>query len=132
MALINVEDFTDATLYECGVVICYEGPNTDDPLFPLQLLASSASTSDNMGGDPPAEYELKNVVIEASGAVVTTVISSRTADGEVPQQQAIIESQGGGETGIVVLSPGVEVSVDIDVAGTNTSLELRRVDETVI
>lgn len=132
MALINVEDFIEITLYECGIVVCYEGPNTDDPLFPLQLLASSASTSDSMGGDPPAEYELKNVVVEALSAVVTTVISSRTAEGEVPQQQAIIESQGGGETGIVVLSPGVEVSVDIDVAGANTSLELRRVDETVI
>jgi hypothetical protein len=132
MALINVEDLTDATLYECGVVICYEGPNTDDPLFPLQLLASSAGTSDSMGGDPPVEYELKNTVIEATGAVVTTVISSRTAEGEVPQQQAIIESQGGSEVGIVVLSPGVEVSMDIDVAGTNTSVELRRVDQTVI
>jgi hypothetical protein len=132
MALVNVEDLTDATLYECGIVVCYEGPNTDDPLFPLQLLASSASTSDSMGGDPPAEYELKNVVVEAPSAVVTTVISSRTAEGEVPQQQAIIESQGGDEVGIVVLSPGVEVSVDIDVAGTNTSLELRRVDEIVI
>jgi len=132
MGLINVEDLTIATLYECGIVICYEGPDTDDPLFPLQLLASSASTSDDMGGTPPAEYELRNRVVEAPGAVMTTTISSRTAEGEVPQQQAVIETQGGNETGIVVISPGVEVSVDIDVAGTNTSVELRRVDQTVI
>jgi len=132
MAIINPEDLTNATLYECGIVVCYEGPDTDDPLFPLQLLASSASTSDDMGGTPPAEYELKNVVVEAPGAVMTTTISSRTAEGEVPQQQAIIETNGGDEVGIVVLSPGVEVSVDIDVSGTNTSVELRRVDQTVI
>ena len=134
MALKNVEDPTSVSLYECGIVICYQGPDTDDPLFPLQLLQedASASVSDDMGGTPPAEYELFNRILEVPGAVTTTTISRSTAPGEVPQQQAILENHGADERGIVVISPGIEVSNNIDVAGADAPVELRRVDQTVV
>lgn len=99
-------------------------------LLPHQLLAQDSTTnvSDDMGGDPPASYELRSQVDE-SAAKVTTTISSSTDVNEVPQQQAVIESQGGDQLGTTSIAPGTEVSASVDVTGADANVELRRTDE---
>lgn len=118
---------SDMLLYECGVVVAYQGP-TSAALLPYQLLAQDSTTgaSDDMGGLPPASYELRSQVDASAGVVVATTISSSGAPGEVPQQQAVIESYGGEEVGMVTFNPGEEVSVSVAVTGNSANVELRR------
>lgn len=133
IGMLTNEEGVDTYLFECGVIQAYEGPGEDNSLLPFQLLAEDSTTnvSDTMDDDPPASYVLQSEVAEAADVLVTTVLSSSTAEGEVPQQQAIIESQGGGDSGIVTVNPGIELSASVDVSGAGTSVGLRRVDELV-
>lgn len=98
-------------------------------LFPNQQInaGSSVQVDDDLRASLPSTYQLEsNIPNETASTVVTTVISSQTADGEVPQQQVIIESQGGGEVGKTALPPGVQVRAVTSVAGAATNVELTR------
>ena len=61
-------------------------------------------------GTAPASYLAQTDNEESASAVITNTLYSRTADGEVPQQQAVIESRGGGDVGAAVINPGIEVT----------------------
>lgn len=100
-------------------------------LLPRQLLSQDSTTdvSDSMAGDTPVSYELKSTVEESADAIVTTTISSSTAEGEVPQQQVITESSGGEELGMITFNPGEEVSASVNVTGDDVTMELRREEE---
>jgi hypothetical protein len=58
----------------------------------------------------PTTYGVQNDNEAATSAVLTTQIYSRSAEGEVPQLQAVIESRGGEDAGITTIVGGVEVS----------------------
>lgn len=117
----------DTILLECGAVVAYEGP-TEAALLPYQQLDESTVTDVSDTNDLGATYALRNEVDAAIDTVVTTTISSSTAEGEVPQQQAIIETRGGDEVGVTVVAPGAELSASVAVEGANANVELRRID----
>lgn len=50
------------------------------------------------------------------------VVASRTAEGEVPQQQCVIESNDGESTGETTIGPATAVQVDLDVTGGDMTL----------
>lgn len=72
--------------------------------------------------EAPTDYKVGTDVTETTDAVVTTTVSSRTADGEVPQQQCVIESQGGGDIGEAAVAPGIEVTTSTAVSGADTDV----------
>lgn len=78
------------------------------------MFDSGGSATATMAGDA-GEYMIESDVDEAAGMVVRSVISSSTAEGEVPQQQCVIESQGGGELGQAIIGPANSVTVDVSV-----------------
>lgn len=92
-------------------------------VFGVQSVGNVQSSVD-LSADPPSSYQVLNESPETVDSVVTTKLMSRTAEGEVPQQHAIIESHGGGDSGVVAIPPGVEVSSDTDVAGADTDVTL--------
>jgi hypothetical protein len=69
-----------------------------------------------------AAYEVTDDMDASSGAKASYIVSSRTADGEVPQQQCVIESNDGESTGLTSIGPATAVQVDLDVTGADMSL----------
>lgn len=116
----------DTILLECGAVIAYQGPE-EPPLLPYQQLNESTITEVSDDAALGATYALRNE-IDPTSAVVTTTISSSTAEGEVPQQQAVIESRGGDEIGVTIVAPGSELTAAVAIADTFANVELRRID----
>lgn len=92
--------------------------------MPKQTVASGVTIGDviNVSPEAPAAYKVGTDVTETADAVVTTTVSSRTADGEVPQQQCVIESQGGGDVGEAAIAPGIEVTTSTAVSGADTDV----------
>lgn len=66
-------------------------------------------------------YLVQSEVDEVASSVTTSVISTSTAEGEVPQQQCVTESQGGGEVGQTVINPSIEVTVATSVSGADST-----------
>lgn len=83
-----------------------------------ETVAAAISLSD----EAPTEYKVGTDVAEAASVIVTTTVSSRTAEGEVPQQQCVIESQGGGDIGESAVNPGIEVTTSTAVSGEDTDV----------
>lgn len=78
------------------------------------MFDSGGSATATMVGDA-AEYMIESDVDEAASMVMRSVISSSAAEGEVPQQQCVIESQGGGDFGQAIIGPANSVTVDVSV-----------------
>lgn len=99
-------------------------------LLALQFLAMGSTTnvSVNLGSDVPETYEVSSEVEETASTVVTATVSSSTAEGEVSQQQVIIESQGGGDTGKTTVAPGTRVDATVNVTGAGTDVGLQSSD----
>lgn len=66
-------------------------------------------------------YAVQSDVDETASIVVTSTISRSTADGEVPQQQCVVESQGGGDQGQTVIDSGISIQVNTSVSGADAT-----------
>lgn len=84
----------------------------------------SINAAVNLSDDLPSSFQVSSTIPETTDAVVTTTWSSKTAEGETPQQQVVIESHGGDMVGQSDIEPGVEVEADTDVAGATTDILL--------
>lgn len=60
--------------------------------------------------------------VDASGGKASYVVASRASEGEVPQQQCVIESNGGESAGETTLGPATAVQVDLDVTGADMTM----------
>lgn len=110
--------------YWRGVMI--EAAFPSNVLLHTQALGINTTTevTDDVGDTLPDNYEVRDTVSETTSTVVTTTLSSFTADGETPQQQAIVESQGGDSVGTTAVPPGVQVEASVEVTGAGTNVEL--------
>lgn len=95
-------------------------------LLPQQTLATGSTTASlgNLSNEVPSVYKVMSEVSEVADSIVTTTLFSRTAEGEVPQQMGIIETQGGGELAERNIPPGIEVSASTVVSGADTPVSL--------
>lgn len=97
-------------------------------LFPLQVIdaGSSREVISDLTNDPIADYQISAEVVETPSSVVRMVIARTTAEGEEPQQQAVIESNGGGDSNRSNVPPSKHVHVNVSVSGADTAVGLRR------
>lgn len=128
IGMVADNEFADTFMFECGVIVAYEGPAENAPLLEFQLLAEDSVTqaSDDVSGENPDSYVIRSEVGPAPGATVTTTIFS-ASQGGTPQQQAVIESTGGEEVGHTVVAPGEELSVSVEVSGADAEVGLARI-----
>lgn len=91
---------------------------------PKQTLVDGTTTESviNVSPEAPTAYKVGTDVTETADSIVTTTVSTRTAEGEVPQQQCVIESQGGGDIGEAAVAPGIEVTTSTAVSGADTDV----------
>lgn len=80
-------------------------------------VGTSLALSASLTNEAPTTYYVGSDITEASSAVVTATIKSSTSDGDLPQQQCVIESRGGGDVGQTVIPPGVQVQVNVATSG---------------
>lgn len=115
----------DATPDQCLDAIMIEA-EFDGPLLTKQTLDSGTDTTvgDDLTAEAPTSYGVNNDITETVSAVVTTTIYNETADGEVPQQQCVLESQGGDEIGQTIVNPGQRIRARVQVSGANTPVGL--------
>lgn len=116
----------DATPDQCLDAVMIEA-EFKGPLFTKQALQPGdvVEVADSHTDVPDAtSYDLGTDVTETADTVVTTVISASTAEGEVPQQQCVIESQGGGDVGVARVDPKLRVHarMSVTVAGTDAGM----------
>lgn len=76
----------------------------------------------SLADEAPTGYAIGLDVEETASAIITATFESRTAEGEVPQLQAVSESQGGGDSARTVVSPGIEVTSRVAVSGANVEV----------
>lgn len=81
-------------------------------------IASGASLSQTREVSS-SSYAVQSDVDETASVVVTTRVLSSGSEGEVPQQQCVIETQGGGVVGEAIINPGIEVTVETSVSGAD-------------
>lgn len=67
-------------------------------------------------------YQINDDVDAGSGVKSSYVVSSRTSEGEVPQQQCVIESNDGESAGETTIGAATAVQVDLDVTGGDMTL----------
>lgn len=75
-------------------------------------------------------YQIVDDVDAGSGVKASYVVSSRNADGEVPQQQCVIESNDGESTGETFIGEATAVQVDLDITGGDMTLGISAVEVT--
>jgi hypothetical protein len=85
-----------------------------------QAFVSGTSSSTESDVDATV-YQVTDDVDAASGAKVSYVVSSRTADGETPQRQCAIDSNSGESSGQTALGPTTAVQVALSVTGADAS-----------
>lgn len=83
-------------------------------------IGSSGTATATMSSDAVG-YTVESDVDESASSVTNTIISTSTADGESPQQQCVIESQGGGELGQATIGPAQSVSITSSVSGADST-----------
>jgi len=117
---------SDATPDQYWRGIMIEAAFPTNVLLPSQVLGVDTTTevSDDVSGSLPNTYAVQDTVSETASTIVKTTLSSVSADGEVPQQQAVVESQGGDSIGTTVIKPGVQVNASVAVTGAGTNVEL--------
>lgn len=96
-------------------------------LFPLQFVDADTSREvmADLTNDPIAVYQISSEVVETPSSVVRIVIATMSAEGEEPQQQAVIESNGGGDSGRSSIPYSKHVHVNMSVSGAGTAVGLR-------
>lgn len=120
------EESGDTFMYECGVVVAYEGPTSDpDSLLDYQTLAEGSTTNliDDLRGDPQSSYELCYKINDGPADVLITIYSV-LVEGQPRQLQGICGGQGG--SGRTRIMSGLEVQVDVEVTGASASVAIWR------
>lgn len=97
-------------------------------MFASKQLFTSGSSSVSESLIDAASYQITDDVDTGSGVKASYIISSRTADGEVPQQQGVIESNDGESAGEMTIGPATAVQVDLDVTGGDMTLGISGVE----
>lgn len=69
-----------------------------------------------------ASYRVMDDVDAGSGVKSSYIVSSRTSEGETPQQQCVIESNDGESAGETTIGAATAVQVDLDVSGGSMTL----------
>lgn len=69
-----------------------------------------------------SSYKVTDDVDTSTGAKASYVVSSRNSEGEVPQQQCVIESNDGDSVGETTIGATTAVQVDLDVSGGDMTL----------
>lgn len=109
---------------------CWDGAmieaEFDGPLLTKQTLANGTDiiVAEDLVASPPTSYEVSDSITETASSVVTTTVFNETTEGETPQQQCVIESNGGDDTGTTIVNPGQHVFVRVQVTGANTDVGL--------
>lgn len=118
------EESADTFMYECGVVVAYEGPPNPDILLERQEVADETLDTiiDDLRADPPDSYEVCYIMDEFDG-LVTINIYSLDQDGGSLQFQGSMQASGG--SGRTRINPGVEVQLNVEVVGV-TMLQIYR------
>jgi hypothetical protein len=90
---------------------------------PVPKVSIDAGTGASMAirfeGQTPVSYAVQTDSDETASAVINASIYSRSADGEVPQLQCAVSSQGGGDIGSTIVAPGIEVTVNLTTSGAD-------------
>lgn len=96
------------------------------PLLTKQTLVDGTdiTVAEDLVAAPPASYELSDNITETVDSVVRTTVFNETAEGEVPQQQCVLESNGGEDVGTTFINPGQHVFARVQVTGADTDVGL--------
>lgn len=116
-------DFDNFFIYECGIVVAYQGP-PEDILFAQYLLLEnlSAEVFDDLRIVLPETYLLRYWV--GAGGTVTIRVYSISAEGESFQLRTSIQSgEGSGLTEIE--NPGIELRILMEVTDADTFVTLQ-------
>lgn len=115
----------DAAPDQCLDAIMIEA-EFDGALLTKQTLVNGTdiTVAEDLVSDPPVSYELSNNITETIDSVVRTTVFNETAEGEVPQQQCVLESNGGEDIGTTTVNPGQHVFARVQVAGADTDVGL--------
>lgn len=115
----------DAVPDQCLDAVMIEA-EFDGPLLTKQTLLNGTdiTVAEDLVADPPTSYEVSDSITETADSVVTATVFNETAEGEVPQQQCVIESRGGEDVGTTTVNPGQHVFVRVQVAGADTDVGL--------
>lgn len=94
------------------------------PLFTKQTLAngSDLTVGQDLSATLPSNYALSIDITETASSVVIATVSSQSAEGETMQQQAVLQSSGGGNLGSVNVKPGQRVAARLQVSGADTNV----------
>lgn len=117
----NASELLTTTMYECGMIQAYQGPQNPDILLERQLVNNEtlATITDDLRADPPDSYEVCCTYDDFDGSV-QIVIHSLDQDGGSVQFQGTLNSKGRTR-----VNPGVEVYLDVTVVGV-TNLQIWR------
>lgn len=122
------EESADTFMYECGMVVVYQGPDTNpNRLLGGQLLDNETLPTivDDLRAAPPTSYELCWRVVDFDGSV-TVAVSVVDQDGNLPQSYGEPMQLTG--SGRVRIAAGVEVRLDVTVVGVTMPTIWRRLN----
>lgn len=124
LGIVNAEDINNGVLYECGIVVCYEGP-PEEILFAEYLLLEDFSVEvfDDLRAILPDTYLLRYWVGE-QGGTVTIKVYSISAEGESFQLRTSIQS-GAGSGLAPINAPGIELRILMEVTDADTFVTLQ-------
>jgi hypothetical protein len=127
IGMASNNETADTFMYECGVVVAYEGPPNPDILLERQEAANEILPTiiDDLRTDPPDSYELGYIVDELDG-LVTINISTLASEGA--QWQAYPTEYSNGSKARFPLPAGIEVRIDVEVVGTTNLMIYKRVN----
>lgn len=113
IGMLSNNETADTFMYECGIVIVYEGPLNPDILLERQLVNNETLPTiiDDLRADPPDSYEVCCIFPEFDGTV-QIVVHSLDQDGGSVSYQGTLNSNGR-----MRITPGVEVYLDVTVTG---------------
>lgn len=83
-------------------------------------MVSGLLTQTRQVGD--LNYGVQSDIDETASIVANSVIACSSAEGETPQQMAVIESQGGGVVGETFVRSGRSVKISTTISGADTTI----------
>lgn len=98
----------------------------DGPLLTKQTLniGTDMIVGEDLVASPPTSYEVSDSITATVSSVVTVTVFNETTEGETPQQQCAIETNGGEDAGTTIVNPGQHVFVRVQVSGADTDVGL--------
>jgi hypothetical protein len=118
-------EFASVTMFECGVVVAYEGPADNPDILLARTLVDNetlATIIDDLRADPPDSYEVCCIFEEFDGTVEIVIHSLDQDSGSVSYQGTL------NSRGRTRITPGVEVYLDVTVTGVTMLTIWRRMN----